>query len=102
MRRASYAMDDSVFIDAGTTTERMTDYITNRKATYMTNGIVHAQKLAQRGFRVNIVSGAVKKVTLSVIGVNAVKSLSNLNFTKWLHGCERHRPRERVHDTGYG
>ena len=27
--------DDSVFIDAGTTTERMTDYITNRKATYM-------------------------------------------------------------------
>ena len=31
--------DDSVFIDAGTTTERMTDYITNRKATYMTNGI---------------------------------------------------------------
>ena len=78
--------DDSVFIDAGTTTERMTDYITNRKATYMTNGIVHAQKLAQRGFRVNIVSGAVKKVTLSVIGVNAVKSLSNLNFTKCFMG----------------
>lgn len=79
--------DDSVFIDAGTTTERMTDYITNRKATYMTNGIVHAQKLAQRGFRVNIVSGAVKKVTLSVIGVNAVKSLSNLNFTKCFMGA---------------
>ena len=73
--------DDSVFIDAGTTTERMTDYITNRKATYMTNGIVHAQKLAQRGFRVNIVSGAVKKVTLSV------KSLSNLNFTKCFMGA---------------
>ena len=32
-------------------------------------------------------SGAVKKVTLSVIGVNAVKSLSNLNFTKCFMGA---------------
>ncbi len=79
--------DDSVFIDAGTTTAHMIDYIDNRKAAYMTNGIIHAQRLARRGFNVNMVSGSVKGTTLSVIGVNAVKSLYNLNFTKCFMGA---------------
>lgn len=79
--------DDAVFIDAGTTTERMTEYIANKNAVYMTNGILHAQKLAQRGFKVNIVSGMVKKATLSIVGAGAAKSLSNLNFTKCFMGA---------------
>lgn len=77
--------DDAVFIDAGTT-ERMTEYIANKNAVYMTNGILHAQKLAQRGFKVNIVSGMIKKATLSIVGAGAAKSLSNLNFTKCFMG----------------
>lgn len=79
--------DDAVFIDAGTTTERMTEYIANKNAVYMTNGILHAQKLAQRGFKVNIVSGMIKKATLSIVGAGAAKSLSNLNFTKCFMGA---------------
>ena len=34
--------NDFVYIDAGTTTEKMVDYITNKNATYVTNGVTHA------------------------------------------------------------
>ena len=36
--------DDFVFIDAGTTTLRLIDFIGNTKAIYVTNGIIHAQR----------------------------------------------------------
>ena len=39
---------DFVYIDAGTTTDLLTDYITNTNATYVTNGITHAKKLINR------------------------------------------------------
>ena len=39
---------DFVFIDAGTTTYRLIDFLTNKKATYITNGIAHSRKLIQR------------------------------------------------------
>ena len=77
---------DMVYIDAGTTTERMIDYIENHSATYMTNGIVHARKLALRGFEVGIVSGSVKAKTLSIIGTRAVQSMASYNFTKCFMG----------------
>lgn len=79
--------NDYVFIDAGTTTEKMIDYIDNHTASYMTNGIIHAQKLAQRGFKVNIIGGTLKRVTLSIIGACAVKSIANYNFTKCFMGA---------------
>ena len=42
--------NDFVFIDAGTTTDRMIDYLDKKNVTYVTNGIVHAKKMIQRGF----------------------------------------------------
>ena len=40
--------NDFVFIDAGTTTEKMIDFITEMGATYVTNGFTHAKKLAKK------------------------------------------------------
>ena len=40
---------DFVYVDAGTTTERMIDYITAKNAVFVTNAITHAKKLAERG-----------------------------------------------------
>ena len=45
---------DFVFIDAGTTTSRFIDFLENDKATYVTNGIVHARKLIEKGFNAYI------------------------------------------------
>lgn len=42
--------NDFVYIDAGTTTEKMIDYLDKRNVTYITNGITHAKKLIQKGW----------------------------------------------------
>ena len=40
---------DFVYIDAGTTTLKLVDHITNTNATYVTNGITHARMLIHKG-----------------------------------------------------
>lgn len=78
--------DDFVFIDAGTTTERMIDYLQSTRATFVTNGIVHAKKLIQRGLRASIIGGQLKLSTEAVIGAEAVNNLKKYNFTKCFLG----------------
>ena len=51
---------DFVYLDAGTTTEKVIDFIPLKKITFVTNGFLHAKRLAQRGFQVYIPAGAVK------------------------------------------
>ena len=46
------ASGDFVYLDAGTTTELMIEYITSRQAVFVTNAISHAKRLAERGFTV--------------------------------------------------
>ena len=48
--------EDFVYIDAGTTTERMIDYIANRQAVFVTNAIGHAKK-AGRAWMQGLYSG---------------------------------------------
>lgn len=78
--------NDFVYIDAGTSTEIMVEYITESKATYVTNGISHAKLLAKRGFDVIIVSGRLKSSTEAIVGPEAIRSLTKYNFTKGFFG----------------
>ena len=41
--------NDTVFLDAGTTTSYLIDYLEAANVTFVTNAIVHAQKLAAKG-----------------------------------------------------
>ena len=68
---------DFVYIDAGTTTSRLIDFIENDKATYVTNGIVHARKLIQKGLNAYMVGGKVKPVTEAVVGAEGINNLKN-------------------------
>ncbi len=74
--------EDFVYIDSGTTTARMIDFVENTKAVFVTNGIIHAQKLLAKGLNAYITAGRIKAVTAAVIGSESIKSLSNYNFTK--------------------
>lgn len=74
--------DDVVFIDAGSTTEKMIDHMDNSNAVYFTNGVFHSQKLAQKGFHVELIGGRVRPLTMSVVGAQAAKTIGRLNFTK--------------------
>lgn len=44
--------DDFVYLDAGTTTGQMIDFIKEKSATFVTNAVSHAQRLAAQGYRV--------------------------------------------------
>ena len=77
---------DFVYIDAGTSTEIMIDYINEKKAIYVTNGIVHAKKLVQKGLEAFILGGQIKLSTEAIIGIEAVNNIRKYNFTKCFVG----------------
>ena len=78
--------DDFVYIDAGTTTERLIDALGESRASFVTNGFGHAQRLARRGLKTYILGGAFKAATDAVVGAVACKSLQRYNFTKCFLG----------------
>lgn len=78
--------NDLVFIDAGTTTEKMIGYLEEKSATFVTNGLSHARLLAKKGFKVYLAGGEVKLTTEALVGVTCVEMLKNYNFTKSFMG----------------
>lgn len=79
--------DDFVYLDAGTTTAYMIDYIQTNGATFVTNAVVHAQKLAARGLKVFLIGGELKASTEAVIGNQAMQTLKNYHFTIGFFGA---------------
>lgn len=78
--------EDFVFIDAGTTTERIIDALPETNAAFVTNGIVHGMKLMKRGFKVYSPGGRLNKLTQAVVGPEALEGLQRYNFTKCFMG----------------
>lgn len=78
--------DDFVYMDAGTTTEKLIDYINNTRAIFVTNGIVHAKKLIQKGCKAYVIGGELKLATEAVVGADAINNLKKYNFTKCFIG----------------
>lgn len=79
--------DDFVYIDAGTTTEYMIDFLTEKGATYVTNAVSHARKLAIAGFKVILIGGELKGITEAVVGNQAILTLEKMNFNKGFFGA---------------
>lgn len=78
---------DFVYLDAGTTTELLIEYVTSRQAVFVTNAISHAKRLAERGFTVYLLGGEFKAITEAIVGEEAVATLSKYNFTKGFWGA---------------
>lgn len=77
---------DFIYIDAGTTTELMIDFINEKDAVFITNGIAHAKKLIEKECKTYILGGEVKWTTEAIVGVEAINSLKKYNFTKGFFG----------------
>ena len=73
--------DDLVYIDAGTTTEYISEYITEKGAIYVTNAVTHAHKLAKAGCEVYLIGGRLKSATEAIVGAKAIEMLRDYNFT---------------------
>ena len=78
---------DFVYLDAGTTTGYMLDFIKEKTATFVTNAVSHAQRLSADGMRVLLIGGELKSSTEAVIGTTAVLTLQNYHFTKGFFGA---------------
>lgn len=74
--------DDVVYLDAGTTTVRMVEYLKGSGATFVTNGVACAQRLMELGLRGYVLGGFLKPGTWAVVGTGALEELGKYNFTK--------------------
>ena len=80
------APGDFVYLDAGTTTGYMLEYPLETSATFVTNAVSHARKLAVAGYRVLLVGGELRGTTEAVVGAQAVLSLQEYHFTVGFFG----------------
>ena len=79
--------NDFIYIDAGTTTEYLIDYLEEKTATYVTNAVTHARKLAIAGFKVILIGGELKGITEAVVGNQAIITIDRMNFNKGFFGA---------------
>lgn len=86
--------DDFIYLDAGTTTGLMLEYLEGAKATFVTNAVSHAQTLAKMGIRVYLVGGELKSSTEAVIGSQAMQMIQMYHFTKGFFGTNGITKRE--------
>ncbi len=91
LRIAQYAASlirahDFVYLDAGTSTALMIDFITAQQATFVTDAPTHAKRLVQRGFTTYVLGGELKLTTEALVGVDTVNALQKYNFTKGFFG----------------
>lgn len=78
--------NDFVYIDAGTTTGSMIPFLKEESATYVTNAVSHALRLAEGGYKVTLIGGEVKSSTEAIVGNEAVINIQKFNFTKGFFG----------------
>lgn len=83
--------DDCVYLDAGTSTGWMIEYIRETQATYVTNALSHAKRLADKGFHVILIGGEPKSSTDAIVGAEAVVNLQKYHFSKGFFGTNRRR-----------
>lgn len=81
--------EDFVYIDAGTTTQRIMDELGPEalKATYVTNSVPTATALASRGCKTFVLGGEIKSITEAIVGPAAISALGSYNFTKGFFGA---------------
>ena len=77
---------DFVYLDAGTTTGYMLDFLAETEATFVTNAVAHAQRLAAKGMHVLLVGGTLKASTEAVVGTTAALMLKDYHFTAGFFG----------------
>ncbi|MCT4584538.1 MAG: DeoR/GlpR family DNA-binding transcription regulator [Peptostreptococcaceae bacterium] len=73
---------DCIYLDAGTTTFEMIQYINSKNIVIVTNGLKHIDAIVEKDIEAYIIGGFVKNSTKAVIGINALKDLKNYRFDK--------------------
>lgn len=79
--------NDFVYLDAGTTTELMIDFIDPRKhVSFVTNGLPLERLMKIKGLESFLIGGELKIVTEALVGYEATENLRRFHFTKGFFG----------------
>lgn len=77
---------DSIYLDAGTTTLQMIEYLVQTDITVVTNGLHLIDTLLERGIDTYLLGGKIKNKTRAFIGRGALESLQTYRFDKCFLG----------------
>jgi DeoR family transcriptional regulator, fructose operon transcriptional repressor len=83
---------ECIFLDAGTTTLGMIDFLPEMDIVVVTNGLTHVDALLEKRFKTYIVGGSVKPTTKAMIGSGAIESLRKYRFDKAFLGTNGVHP----------
>lgn len=78
--------NETIFLDAGTTTFELIPYLKNMNITVITNAITHIEALIDNNINFILLGGKVKEITKAIIGTYAIKQLEHFNFDKCFLG----------------
>ncbi len=77
---------ECIFIDAGTTTERMIKHLQGKNVTVVTNGVTHIPELMKYNIKSYLTGGRIKNSTGALVGIETLESLRKYNFNKCFMG----------------
>lgn len=73
---------DCIFLDSGTTTFEIIQYLNQKDLTVVTNGLNHINLLASKNINCFILGGNIKSTTKAVVGIDAIRFLEKFRFDK--------------------
>nr|WP_281267732.1 DeoR/GlpR family DNA-binding transcription regulator [Spiroplasma alleghenense] len=76
-----------IFIDTGTTTNKMLKHLVNKQITIVTNGYSNAKDLIELGIKFYIVGGEIRPQTRAIVGSLATDFIDNFSFDKAFIGA---------------
>jgi DeoR family transcriptional regulator, fructose operon transcriptional repressor len=77
---------DCIYLDAGTTTFQMIEFLTGKDIVVVTNGLTHIDSLLEKNITTYLLGGLIKNKTRALIGSGALTSLKNYSFDKCFMG----------------
>lgn len=83
---------DTVYIDAGSTTSKIIDFLYAKDILVVTQGINNAQKLVERNINGYMAGGFLKHQTSVVISMETLETLKNMKFSISFLGCNGVHP----------
>ncbi|MBC1937138.1 DeoR/GlpR transcriptional regulator [Listeria grandensis] len=78
---------DCIYVDAGSTTFEMIDFLRGRNITVVTNGLMHVEELVSLDLDAYILGGKMKARTKAIIGAIALDNIANYRFDKAFIGA---------------
>lgn len=77
---------DCIYLDAGTSTFEIIQFIDKNNIVLVTNGLKHINTLVEQNINAYILGGKVKEKTKAIIGIDAVKNIEKFRFDKCFLG----------------